>query len=823
MDIKHCTTTVSGRWAVCLLLALLAIAPAGMSADGYTLRWKRKKNKMALIYKPSKKEKKRQMTDFIFDGTYDGSFYTYKKSVRNHVQHMLACHELLPESDNYNTALMAIAVKTDKGWGVINGLGEVIVPYGTYDSADDDDFLYGLWGGDSNKQPKEFRVYKKGQGWGIIELYAAGEGKNRRLEYREKAAPQYSSIAPLLNEAYMDLAAPYKMRDWKLEYRKINYYSRDKHSLLFAAIGKDRKYGLYNRLSGEIVSPVYDVKSFWDGEYYDHNSINRNSVVKCVVTDYGVMYAMIKDGRKHLVWGGVEEPFWTSRDSVNYEDYKSRRNFSALPSFHCDKRDGIYIDGRYPISLTVNYVAKRVRVMPDELWDLYETTDSCIRALDFKIPAHVTKVSAFPDKSGWFSCVDQTGDTLAGYWTPQPRAITFLNNVGEMRQKGETVRRHGPWEIFRVDGHLGLRHDKSDFILPPIYDTIVADPSDRYMLIGTRPVEQRPTFWGLVSAEGVITPAQFDSLRVADNGQIVMSRHRWPDVYGIFNLNQRKGAHSQPFTLTFDAETGAATYNFDELLAQYNSTGSEKNALELYKDLESLGATLDLDNFRALNNEMYGLWLASDESRIDRAGDYMDQAVRFSDDNRFKESRKAVAQQKKAYASARAEEARIRAEAERMRAQEAARQSYSRQMNKAQAWAQLAGALGQLAGGINNAVSQYSATKNRRNNSSSATRSYSPQTTSSAGSSSNEYIPVKVLEVWVPGAGHSGSPTYNTLHWYKRFYGNRWCLFPTKNSRHFHVGTTNNDRKCHDANVSGFRYKAIDPKVIGGTKYYYFE
>lgn len=787
-----------------LLAALFLLAPAGLAC--MDLKWKKKGDKMALEYTPVK-GKKRLVTDYIFDASYTGSYYRFPKNKPETL-----FDAFLPGQDYYSQKV--IRVRTDEGFGVINGMGEVVVPFGTYDDIDDH---WLVMDGKRDGKQAVYKAYRKGAGWGLVRFYVSDTHGKKEIRYQELLAPCYDWIGKLQYLAVKDVEQLGYGADGNSRHYDRIYDLFDYKRTAYCKVAKNKKYGVisihYDDPDDapsvfERVAPLYDEDSFCGSVYADGSYKAEDSYwfLGCVKTN-SLLFVLLKEGHRVLVKDMSETPVYVSP----VPDKKDR----DMPAMFCSKVSGFYFDN-YCMSLPgVGSRYGRVRVLPDEHWDIYQMRDTLFLTAGCpdEIRLHCTGMKAFPDKSGWFSCVDRAGDTIVGYHMPiRDRKPVLLKNTAMLQDSGKVVERVGPWEVFRMDGQLGLRHDHSDFILPPVYDMIVPAAGGDYMLVSTLPAPGEQRLWGIVSAEGVISPAQFDEVDEDNEGRLVLTRSRWTDLYGVYALKERRGSYSKPFRLVFNPATGEAVYNFDELLGQY---ADRSDCFGLYADLESLGAVLDLDLFRALNDEAYGYKLAQSEEGIAQAEYYLKSACKRSDHQRFRASLDAVIAQKKAYADARAEQERIRAE-------EAAAAAAAQRQSRAEAWAQLASALGQMAQGVNNAVGQYAATKSRSSYRSPAVQSHSGGGTSSASGSQTGYTTVEVLEVWVPGAGSKAEPTYEKRTWYKRFYGNRWCLFPRKDSPHFHTATTNNDRTCQHADVSGYRYKAIDPKVIGGTKYYYF-
>ena len=130
-----------------LVLLLLFGSIDAYSNDFY---WKKKKDKMALGYKPDN-GKKFLVTDFIYDADFTDSYYTYNK--KREPKPIISSYQ--GNSDEWQKQ-NAFVVKTDDGVGIINGLGEVVVPYGKYDVFYKSDFLYGFWHGSFHGQNSDY-------------------------------------------------------------------------------------------------------------------------------------------------------------------------------------------------------------------------------------------------------------------------------------------------------------------------------------------------------------------------------------------------------------------------------------------------------------------------------------------------------------------------------------------------------------------------------------------------------------------------------------------------------------------------------------------
>jgi hypothetical protein len=109
------------HWKILTLVGLLLFMVADAEAKKYYYnKWKRKGDKMALLYRPDNKGKWQQVTDFIFDADYSRSYYSWDKKK--------------PQFIGYGELTIA-EVRTSEGCGYIDRKGRTVIPcqYQTYD------------------------------------------------------------------------------------------------------------------------------------------------------------------------------------------------------------------------------------------------------------------------------------------------------------------------------------------------------------------------------------------------------------------------------------------------------------------------------------------------------------------------------------------------------------------------------------------------------------------------------------------------------------------------------------------------------------------
>ena len=773
---------------------------------------------MALGYKP-KKGKKALVTDFIYDAAYTISYYKNRKP--------------RPIIDSYQgnsderQKQNAFVVKTDDGVGIINGLGEVVVPYGKYDEFYEPDFVYGFWQGsfhgwnsDNSASEHIIRVKKDGK-VGLIEL---NSDRKNGVTYKEYIAPKYKYITLVQNfwgDGKKGNVLSIKLSD---KYHRSPQESKSDNLPYWAIVALDGYFGVLHRWNKEVLPPVYDAASFSSDTFLG---------LTYYETKYGELFEMVKDKHQCLVFAKHQKPHYIHPDTIKSKYSIGYKESKLSLGKHNGGNDGLsilYGNGSKSLVGSLNsgiiYVTpkyKRVRPLPDDLFDIYSYADTAVWQAKWGIkPVEYVDLTASADKSGWIMCKDSVGNEKIGYWNfGDPR---IFDSVDGAFASADSVWKSGEWVYYKIGNYVAVRHKKTGFSLPPVYSEITPlESAGDYHVIVTHRVGNIKLY-GLVSPDGVIAPAQFDRFETAKDGKYIFRRVEWPDLYGPFDLNKHQmGWWDIALTMTFNPETGENKYNFDSLLDKYSSYSHKSDAFNLYSHLEALGAALDLPEFRALNAIKYAYWLMERKDLIKDANGYITYARWLTPKDNEKlaeivsEAQKTDENTKDYYAYL-DKQAAAEAEARRLEEQRQAaiRAEQNRQANL-QAWAQVADALGQMAQGVNSGLN--SSAKTKRYGSQKQVQSRS----NSGASSSSEYTSTQVLEVWVSGPSSKATATHQFHNWYKRFYGNRWCIFRTKGGK-FHTATTNTDTKCAHYDVSGYKYKAIDPgaSLSAGRKYYYF-
>ena len=807
------------RLLQCIFFAIIIVGPIDAYSNDFY--WKKKKDKMALGYKP-KKGKKALVTDFIYDAAYTISYFKNREP--------RPIIDSFQGNSDQRQKQNAFVVKTDDGVGIINGLGEVVVPYGKYDEFYESDFVYGFWHGsyhgwnsDDSASEHIIRVKKDGK-VGLIELNS--DSKNG-VTYKEDIAPKYDRIT--LGQFFGGTGKNGFVISVKLsdEYHRSPQETKSTKSdnlPYWAIVELDGYFGVLHRWNKEVLPPVYDRASF---------SSNTFLGLTYYETKYGELFEMVKDKHQCLVFAKHQKPHYVHPDTIKSKYSVRYKERELSLGKHNGGRDGLSILYGYGSESVVGslnsgiiYVTpkyKRVRPLPDDLFDIYSYADTAVWQAKWGVkPVEYVDLTASADKSGWIMCKDSVGNEKIGYWNfGDPR---IFDSVDGAFASADSVWKSGEWVYYKIGNYVAVRHKKTGFSLPPVYSEITPlESAGDYQVIVTHRVGNIKLY-GLVSPDGVIAPAQFDRFETAKDGKYIFRRVNWPDLYGPFDLNKHQmGWWDIALTMTFDPETGENKYNFDGLLDKYSSCSHKSDAFHLYSNLEALGAALDLPEFRALNAIKHAYWLMERKDLIKNANGYIAYARWLTPKDNEKlaeivsEAQKTEENTKDYYAYL-DKQAAAEAEARRLEEQRQAaiRAEQNRQANL-QAWAQIADALGQMAQGVNSGLN--SSAKTKRYGSQKQVQSRS----NSGASSSSEYTSTQVLEVWVPGPSSKATATHQFHNWYKRFYGNRWCIFRTKGGK-FHTATTNTDTKCAHYDVSGYKYKAIDPgaSLSAGRKYYYF-
>ena len=812
------------RLLQCIFFAIIFVG----SIDAYSndFYWKKKKDKMALGYKPDK-GKKFLVTDFIYDADFTDSYYTYNKKRSPKI----VIYSLQGNSDEWQKQ-KAFAVKTDEGVGIINGLGEVVVPYGMYDKIYESDFFNGFWwlsglGWSAGKNSDgsatiQVRVKKDGK-VGLIEL---NSDRKNGVTYKEYIAPKYKYITLVQNfwgDGKKGNVLSIKLSD---KYHRSPQESKSNNLPYWAIVELDGYFGVLHRWNKEVLPLVYDAASFSSDTFLG---------LTYYETKYGELFKMVKDKHQCLVFAKHQKPHYIHPDTIKSKYSIGYKESKLSLGKHNGGNDGLSILYGYgskslvgSLNSGIIYVTpkyKRVRPLPDNLFDIYSYADSAVWQAKWGVkPVEYVDLTASPDKSGWIMCKDSVGNEKIGYWNfGDPR---IFDSADDAFASADSVWKSGEWVYYKIGNYVAVRHKKTGFSLPPVYSEITPlESACDYLVIATHRVGNIKLY-GLVSPEGVIAPAQFDRFETAKDGKYIFRRVEWPDLYGPFDLNKHQmGWWDIALSMTFNPETGENKYNFDSLLDKYSSCSHKSDAFNLYSNFEALGAALDLPEFRALNAIKHAYWLMERKDLIKDANGYIAYArwLTLKDNEKLAEivskAQKTEENTKDHYAYL-DKQAAAEAEARRLEEQRQAaiRAEQNRQANL-QAWAQVADALGQMAKGVNSAFNGSAKTKQYG----SQKQVQSRYNSGASSSSSSEYTSTQVLEVWVPGPSSKATATHQFHNWYKRFYGNRWCIFRTKGGT-FHTAITNTDTKCAHYDVSGYKYVAIDPgtSLSAGKKYYFF-
>lgn len=524
--------------------------------------------------------------------------------------------------------------------------------------------------------------------------------------------------------------------------------------------------------------------------------------------------------------------------ALSHPDYAKRNSYTGFvnfgselvylpPVFNVDFREPTARPERFLTlpsdSAHVFFVRAESKNKPDKLYRLYST-----KAQRFIWDENDRCILSQEGSTNGFIDISTNGTTVQGFISAKADSVVVLDSLSQLSQMGDDIVHEGDNRIFSYLSGVGVTNDMTGSYIAPVYEEIkplrhiVASAPEGWMLT------RRNSRYGLIFNGNTALECIYNKINTQGDSTVTFTLSSWPHKGyrdPIKKVLATSISKSSPYTIcmTF-SDSIAVNDNFGKILSELSDIKDERELFETYYNLYDMCSYSSNQNFLnplALQtaNNMRHIVI---EKLTEGKGDFQSkEGVLFAQSLYSQMELDTDANNCQELANAVESDINVRQqEARRLQEEEHARQQAQRQ-SRAEAWGQLAAALGQMANSINQALG---------NSRSSKKQTYTPprsnntvrSSSSSSSSSSSEYIPVTVLEVWIPSAGSKSEPTYEERTMYKRYYGNRWCLFATKNSRNFHVAHTNSDKKCGHVDVSGFKYKTSDPKIITGTKYYYF-
>lgn len=725
-----------------------ASAQLGTKENPYPLEfyWKKKDGKIAVFCK-SEITHEQQITDYLFDAGFKGSFDKGNKvsfiSKSNHIQ--TADKNKKGEWRYINEIVGIVRVKID---GLYNVLSIRTSQYGSDESKILFSEGFDSWENALIDSPKTVEgksldtncyayVTRPGSPLkGLLKLQShSGRGWNPiKLEC------EYDEII-LADKANIN-------RDGSIDVNQ--------HLTPTFVIRKGNRWGAYEDYKG-MVKAAYDRKSFtYTLPSMQHQYAVRSHGDMCFVERNDSVFIADREGHE-IYYPGTAEALPTI-ETVNIPRYEGEYNPSQLQVIKVPGDLAAYSyegDHFVPFKGSTSAIDIFQVSLVDDI-STYLLTGSYGKILynadkGKDLISSASSISLIPGMEGFLSVSFADKSTpKAAFITRDGSEAVLLNSMSDILSVAETVRTIGSAKILDYKGSVGLYNPTSGYILPCSYDSIMTVSE----IIDSIPA----------SIGNLLLSYKNKKFGISGSSASVMGR--------IFNkierTNDRKGLifkasiiASNPYKLQVTAdENGSLVFEdnldelFSDLIPRIRNKIKDNSAYTHYMD-DALRGMMEVSAYTGkpeLLSRIYEIGarqsinkaLEVNEKRramewLDKAGELYALAVAHSEtelaDLDIIGIRKRVAEYYRQQAIEQAEaEAARKLELERQAREQAEAQKLARQQ-RAEAWMQLATALGQMGQGINNAVSNYQASKAR--NRIVRRQTYTPSTTYSGSSSSS--------------------------------------------------------------------------------------
>lgn len=351
--------------------------------------------------------------------------------------------------------------------------------------------------------------------------------------------------------------------------------------------------------------------------------------------------------------------------------------------------------------------------------------------------SHHAIVSQSGDRDGFIDiAVDCRRDSIVkGFITARADSVVLLSSVNDLAGMGEDKDSVGDNRLFRLLGGVGLANEKAGRYIAPVYDNIMSlhnlNESVPENWFGTA----RGGRIGMMIDSETVLDCIYQNISFEGDSVIVFTLYDWP-------RKARKMYHNYLTTSTsaFPYVVKIRTYNdtlllsdnFDKLLARLSEAETELGIINrYYSALDVADITGRTDIVPYLNHcgamAMENLILKKISTEDFKPTAATQRGLQFARDLYTAIDMQSGLERCEQLAENVRE---IQRQQEQQEQREQQRLEALRQQ-RAQAWADAAQALGQMAQGINNAVSQYNATKQANN---AKRSSATPQRTSSGTS-----------------------------------------------------------------------------------------
>lgn len=743
----------------CMLITipLLAESYSGTREDPYPLEvfWKKKGDKMAVFCK-SKISEETQITDFIFDTDCKESFGKGKNvnfldasdcygildyiSRKGKFPYIRRVNGIVPVKVNGRYNLLVVKARISPGkddWRVVFPEGydtwEIAATYEKYLSGNDKlkKFYIYVTRGDSNHK-------------GLLSI-------DRLVSIRDAVVLdcEYDEIIPADNG------------NIDKEKGKLKWNYNPPNRPMFITRKGNRWGAVLDPY--DVVPPLYDLKSFTrTGQYDDERPMCTPYLIRRVSWS---LVAVERGDTLILANEYKDLPFTNHRpgEIPPFEEWK-------IADFEGEYTPARVIVFDAPDNMAA-YNVQRHHFIPHkgstyDIKPLHTFTSDTLSTyilsgnygcklynadLGKELIPDATSIAPIPGSNGFLS-VSLPGDPRpkAAFLTRDYSEAVILDSMEELPAIAKTTGQTGTTRILDYKGCAGLYDSASGFALPCVYDSIVPVASIVDSIpdvIGRLFLAYKNKKFGIVGSSAPVMGKVFDKIKRSPDGRGIMldaDVYNSPDSYileikcndeGNLTFDDNLDKIFQNLFVKADKEDVKYDHTIDYLLLGMFKFAAHSDRPELLPRIYQSGAMIAINTALATSDKRTAMEM------LDKADELHLHAVIKSEtelpDLDLPGIRERLIEYFRQQDIARAEAEAARQREAELQAQAQAEAQARQRQERAQAWAQLADALGQLGQGISNAIGNYQASKASNRAAASAPRRPATVHQSSASSSSS--------------------------------------------------------------------------------------
>lgn len=732
----------------CMLISIPLLAESHSDTYPFEVFWKKDGDKMA-VFRKSKNTGEAQITDFIFDTDCKESFGKGKNV------------NFLDASINYGVVGGIVPVK-------VNGLYNLLVVKARSRPSDDDWRVVFPEGYDTWEIAASYDKYLYLSGNDKLKKFyiyvTRGDSNHKGLVSIDRLVSRRDAV--VLDCEY-DEIIPADNGNLEKEKGKLKWNYNPPNRPMFITRKGNRWGAVLDPY--DVVPPLYDLKSFTrTGQYDDERPMRTPYLIRIVSWS---LVAVERGDTLILANEYKDLPFTNHRpgEIPPFEEWK-------IADFEGDYSPARVIVFDAPDNIAA-YNVQRHHFIPHkgstyDIKPLHTFTSDTLSTyilsgnygcklynadLGKELIPDATSIAPIPGSNGFLS-VSLPGDPRpkAAFLTRDYSEAVILDSMEELPAIAKTTGQTGTTRILDYKGCAGLYDSASGFALPCVYDSIVPVASIVDSIpdvIGRLFLAYKNKKFGIVGSSAPVMGKVFDKIKRSPDGRGIMldaDVYNSPDSYileikcndeGNLTFDDNLDKIFQNLFVKADKEDVKYDHTIDYLLLGMFKFAAHSDRPELLPRIYQSGAMIAINTALATSDKRTAMEM------LDKADELHLHAVIKSEtelpDLDLPGIRERLIEYFRQQDIARAEAEAARQREAELQAQAQAEAQARQRQERAQAWAQLADALGQLGQGISNAIGNYQASKASNRAAASAPRRPATVHQSTASSSSSSSAPAQ--------------------------------------------------------------------------------